>query len=125
MTKLLVPRSLLGEPGARQGFLPGRNIVNGQLIVDYGGGLCQLSSAMYELALQTGIEILERHAHSTNVYTPESAYTTLGLNATLAYRYKDLRLQNPFPFPLCFSFELTETRLSIRLCAAEHLYRRL
>lgn len=109
--------NLVGQPGARQGFLPGRNIVNGQLIEDYGGGLCQLSSAMYELALRSGLEVLERHAHSTNVYTSETSYTTLGLDATLAYGYKDFRLRNNFPFPICFSFQLTDTELQVGLCA--------
>jgi vancomycin resistance protein VanW len=112
---------LVGEPGKKQGFLPGRNIVNGQLIVDYGGGLCQLSAAMYELALQTDLEILERHAHSTNVYTPETTYTPLGLDATLAYGYKDLRLRNQYPFPVHFSFELSDQKLRVRLCSLETL----
>lgn len=112
---------IVGEPGERQGFLPGRNIVNGRLVEDFGGGLCQLSSAMYELALRTGLEVLERHAHSTNVYTPETSYTTLGLDATLAYGYKDLRIRNNFPFSLCFKFDLCEARLRVILCAPEDL----
>lgn len=112
---------IVGNPGERQGFLPGRNIINGQLVVDYGGGLCQLSSAMYELALRTGMEVLERHAHSTNVYTPETTYTPLGLDATLAYGYKDLRVRNNFSFPVCFSFELVETDLKVALCAPRSL----
>lgn len=109
---------IVGNPGERQGFLPGRNIINGNLVVDYGGGLCQLSSAMYELALRTGMEVLERHAHSTNVYTPETSYTPLGLDATLAYGYKDLRLKNNYPFPICFAFELSDAGLQVMLCAS-------
>jgi len=112
---------VVGNPGARQGFRPGRNIVNGQLVEDFGGGLCQLSSAMYELALQTGMEVPERFAHSTNVYTPETSYTLLGLDATLAYGYKDLRLRNNFSFSLTFSFELSADKLLVALCAPEPL----
>ena len=112
---------VVGNPGARQGFLPGRNIVNGQLVEDFGGGLCQLSSAMYELALRSGLEVRERFAHSTNVYTPETTYTLLGLDATLAYGYKDLRLRNNFSFPLTFAFELSQDRLQVSLCAPEPL----
>lgn len=112
---------IVGNPGRKQGFLPGRNIKDGQLVEDFGGGLCQMSSAMYELALRCGMAIEERHAHSTNVYTPETAYTTLGLDATLAYGYKDLRLRNTFPFPVCFTFELSDTRIAVGLCAPQTL----
>lgn len=112
---------IVGEPGRRQGFLPGRNIINGHLVHDYGGGLCQISSAMYELALRSGMRVLERHAHSTNVYTPETTYTPLGLDCTLAYGYKDLRLQNQFTFPVCFSFQLSATDFSAALCAPQGL----
>lgn len=114
---------IVGNPGARRGFMPGRNIVGGKLVRAYGGGLCQLSSALYELALRSGLELLERHAHSTNVYTPETLYTPLGLDATLAYGYKDLRLRNNHPWPICFAFELTEARLITRLCCPESLPR--
>lgn len=112
---------IVGNPGERQGYRRGRNIVDGRLIEDFGGGLCQLSSAMYELALRTGLEISERHGHSTNVYTPETSYTILGLDATLAYGYKDLRIRNINHFPLCFSFNLTETDIRVMLCAPEAL----
>lgn len=114
---------IVGNPSAGRGFMPGRNIVGGKLVRAYGGGLCQLSSALYELTLCSGLELLERHAHSTNVYTPETLYTPLGLDATLAYGYKDLRLRNNRPWPVCFAFDLTEARLISYLCCPEPLPR--
>lgn len=119
--KVLSFWKLTGNPGQKQGFQPGRNIIRGQLVQDYGGGLCQLSSAMYELALRAGITVIERHAHSTNVYTPETSYTTLGLDATLAYGYKDLRIFNNTDTPFNFSFELSRTRICVRLHAPANL----
>ncbi len=112
---------VVGNPGKRQGFLPGRNIVNGQLVEDYGGGLCQLTAAMYELALRAGLHVVERHAHSTNVYTPETSYTSLGLDATLAFGYKDLRISNTLDFPLHFSFALSTEQIRVGLCAEASL----
>ena len=110
---------LVGQPSANRGYQSGRNIINGQLSTGYGGGLCQLSSAMYELALKAGLIVKERHAHSTNVYTPQTTYTPLGLDATLSYGYKDLRLQNPWPYSFHFSFELGPDWLRVSLCAPE------
>lgn len=112
---------LVGQPSANRGYQSGRNIINGQLSTGYGGGLCQLSSAMYELALKAGLIVKERHAHSTNVYTPQTTYTPLGLDATLSYGYKDLRLQNPWPYSFHFSFELGPDWLRVSLCAPEPL----
>ena len=119
--KVLSFWKLVGNPSQKRGFQPGRNIIKGQLVHDFGGGLCQLSSAMYELALRAGITVAERHAHSTNVYTPQTSYTTLGLDATLAYGYKDLRLANNTAVPFNFSFELSRTRICVRLHAPEPL----
>lgn len=108
---------LVGKAGQSQGYLPSRNIVGGALVSDFGGGLCQISTIIYELSLRCGLQVLERHAHSTNVYTPQTAYTTLGLDATVTYGYKDLRVCNPFPFSCHFSFELTDNQLTAHLCA--------
>jgi vancomycin resistance protein VanW len=96
----------IGIPNAQNGYLKGRNIIAGQLSEDYGGGLCQVSSMLYHLALQAGMTIAERHNHSIDIYTPETRFTPLGSDATVAYGYKDLRLLNPFPFALRFDLQV-------------------
>jgi vancomycin resistance protein VanW len=96
----------IGIPNAQNGYLKGRNIIAGKLGEDYGGGLCQVSSILYHLALQAGMTIVERHNHSVDIYTPETRFTPLGSDATVAYGYKDLRLLNPFPFPLRFDLQV-------------------
>ena len=59
-----------------------------------GGGLCQLSNALYDAALAAGCEIVERHAHSQVV--PGSA-AVAGRDATVAWNYVDLRFVSPEP----------------------------
>lgn len=46
--------SRVGKPSAGNGFVEGRNIVDGELVVQVGGGLCQLSSLLHHLALLGG-----------------------------------------------------------------------
>ena len=58
------------------------------MVAAVGGGLCQLSNALYEIALQAGCRIVERHAHSQVV--PGSA-AAQGRDATVAWNYVDLR----------------------------------
>ena len=112
---------LLPRPIAKNGFKKGRNLVNNKLDLDYGGGLCQLSGILYHLALQTGLEIVERHPHSLDIYTEESRYTPLGSDATVVYGYKDLRIKNPFAFPIAFRFEIKEKEIIAHFCAAEKI----
>ena len=112
---------LLPRPIAKNGFKKGRNLVNNKLDLDYGGGLCQLSGILYHLALQAGLEIIERHPHSLYIYTEESRYTPLGSDATVVYGYKDLRIKNSFSFPIAFQFEIKEEEIVAHFCAAEKI----
>lgn len=108
---------LVGQPTKRRGFVPGRNLVGGRLEVSIGGGLCQLSGMLYLLALRSGLRVLERHAHSVDLYTEQTRFAPLGADATVAYGYKDLRFRNTLPHPIALRFELGEDRLTGSVCA--------
>jgi len=112
---------LIPKPIAKNGFKKGRNLLNNQLDIDFGGGICQLSGILYHLALQAGLEIEERHPHSLDIYTEESRYTPLGSDATVVYGYKDLRIKNSFSFPIAFRFEIKEKEIIAHFCAAEKI----
>jgi len=78
----------LGPPMSSRGYVPGRMLQQGCMVPAVGGGLCQLSNALYDVALQAGCRIIERHAHSKIV--PGSA-AAFGRDATIAWNYVDLR----------------------------------
>src|SRR5579864_6081691 len=80
----------IGLASRRRGFVTGRMLQQGCLVPATGGGLCQLSNAIYEAALQAGCEIVERHAHSRRVAGSAAA---LGRDATVAWNYVDLRFR--------------------------------
>jgi len=101
----------VGPPVAGRGFVPGRMLREGCMVAAVSGGLCQLSNALYDAALQAGCAILERHAHSRVV--PGSA-AAAGRDATVAWNYVDLR----------FSPEL-DLRLEARVGEADLLVRLL
>ncbi|HEY2069537.1 MAG TPA: VanW family protein [Rhizomicrobium sp.] len=82
----------MGAPTRARGFVDGRMLREGCLVPSAGGGLCQLSNALYDVALQAGCEIVERHAHSRIV--PGSA-AAQGRDATVAWNYVDLRFRAP------------------------------
>jgi len=109
----------VGRPDARRGFVHGRNIVEGRLVRQTGGGLCQLSSLLHHLALLGGLEIEERHAHSIDIYHEEDRFTPLGADATVVWGVKDLRLRNPHPFAVSVACRVDGTTLIGQLRAAE------
>lgn len=111
----------LGAPNAERDFKASRNLVNGELIAEAGGGLCQLSGILYLLALKAGLEIMERHHHSKDIYTEAERFCPLGSDATVVYGYKDLRLKNIFSFPLAFKLVVHSQELVAQLTAPAQL----
>ncbi len=77
------------------GYVAGRELREGCIIPNVGGGLCQLSNALYDGALQANFEITERHPH-TQVIPGSSA--ELGRDATVFWNYIDLRFRSPFTY---------------------------
>jgi vancomycin resistance protein VanW len=108
---------IVGRPSAARGFRLGRSLLGGQLRPDYGGGLCQLSGLLYYLCLQAGLEILERHPHSRDIYDDATRYAPLGSDATVAYGFKDLRVLNTLQAPICFRITATPDRVIGHLCS--------
>lgn len=112
---------LVGRPAASAGFQIGRSIRGGVAGGDIGGGLCQLSGIAYEAGLRAGLIPIERHPHSRDLYAEEERFTPLGLDATVVWPYKDLRLTNPFAVPLRFRFAVRDLTLHAELHAPEPL----
>ncbi len=79
--------SQLGRLTRSKGYVPGREIQAGCVVPSIGGGICQLTNSLYEAALKSGCEILERHGHTRKTaQTPE-------LDATVFWNYVDLRFR--------------------------------
>lgn len=68
---------------------------DGELVRSWGGGVCQVSSTLYNAALLAGLEIVERHRH----HWP-ARYAPLGRDAAVAYYDVDLRFRNSTPKPV-------------------------
>lgn len=80
---------LLGDTSQDERYLV-TSVVNGTTIEKgRGGGVCQVSTALYIAALKAGLEIVERYPH-----TIVCDYAPIGLDATLAYGQKDLQIKN-------------------------------
>lgn len=109
--------ALLGRPTAEAGFSLGRSIRGGAVGGEIGGGLCQLSGIAYELLLRGGFRVLERHPHSHDLYSEEERFTPLGLDATVVWPYRDLRLANGLGVPVTARFAIEGMTLRASLHA--------
>lgn len=95
--------SILGEVGAKEGYLPELVIKQGKTIPEYGGGLCQVSTTAFRAAVKSGLEITERknHAYAVKYYSPQ------GTDATIYPPHPDLAFVNNTP-----AYILIQTRIS-------------
>jgi VanW like protein len=102
----------VGRAGRSRGFVAGRELREGCIIPNTGGGLCQLSNALYDAALQANFEILERYAHTQVV---AGSLAEQGRDATVFWNYVDLRFRAPFAYRIEAS--LDSENLTIRFRA--------
>lgn len=71
--------SRVGRRTEKNGFLQAFEYSYGELVTGWGGGVCQASTTVYLAAIQSGLKITDRTAHSTPV-----SYTDMGKDATVS-----------------------------------------
>lgn len=82
----------VGPRDIERGFRAAMVIVGGRFEPGSGGGVCQVSSTLYNAVLLAGLEIKERHNHSVRI-----AYVPLGRDAAVLYGAKDFKFCNNTP----------------------------
>ncbi|NMA55268.1 MAG: hypothetical protein GX952_04975 [Firmicutes bacterium] len=101
---------VVGPREAKRGYREAPVIVGDRLVPDIGGGICQVSSTLYNAALLSGLQPIERRNHSLPV-----SYIELGRDATLSYGAIDLRFKNTRPEPVMICTRIDGNRLSIAI----------
>lgn len=105
---------LVGRPSVKNGFRSGPTFSDGRIIESVGGGLCQISGLMYNLALESGMSILERYPHTIDSYG-ERRYLPLARDATVAWMSKDLLFQNRTGYPVRVEVRVDQSQASGRI----------
>ena len=85
--------SIVGNANKEKGYLKAPVIINGKSVPGYGGGVCQVSTTIYNALFDTNITPTEHHKHSIG-----SSYAEH--DATVAYGYKDFVFKNTYDFPI-------------------------
>lgn len=87
----------LGDISAATGYKQAYVIKQGRTVLDDGGGVCQVSTTLFRAALNSGLPITERHAHSYRVSYYEQGGWKPGFDATVYAPSYDLKLKNDTP----------------------------
>lgn len=87
---------------------------DGELVPSWGGGVCQASTTLYNAALLAGLEPVERHRHRWYAH-----YVAPGQDAAVAYSNIDLKLRNPYPWPVRLEGEVRGDLVEFRVVGRE------
>lgn len=77
-----------GPRTAERGYQPAPIIVGNTVVPGLGGGVCQVSTTLYNAVLEAGLEVVERYPHSLPV-----GYVPPGRDATIS-DYLDFKFRN-------------------------------
>lgn len=95
---------------SENGYKPAHAYLNGEIVDQIGGGICQVSSTVYNAAMNSGMAVLERHPHSMPV-----SYLPLGKDAAISSGTKDLIFQNPYPMPVVIQTAVANKKLTVNI----------
>jgi vancomycin resistance protein VanW len=101
----------VGRPMSSRGFRRGLELHDGKPGAGIGGGCCQVSNLIYLLALEGGMQIVERHRHGLDLFPDHRRSVPFGCGATVFYNYRDLRFENPLAAPVMLSLTVEHGQL--------------
>lgn len=93
--KIFSFNQVVGRRTSQRGFKEATAIINDKYEDAIGGGICQLSSTLFNAAEKAGLSITERHSHSKQV-----AYVPKGRDATVVYGSLDFKFRNTKDFTI-------------------------
>lgn len=99
--------------GARteaKGYKPATAYLNGEIVQEPGGGVCQVSSTLYNAVIFAGLKSTERHAHS---YEP--SYVTPGEDAAVSFGGPDFKFVNNSNYPVAIKTSFANQELTISI----------
>lgn len=85
----------VGKRTAAAGFKEAGAYAGGKVIQEVGGGICQVSSTLYNAVVYANLEITERSNHCF-----ESSYVAAGRDATVSWGTLDFKFTNNRQYPI-------------------------
>ncbi|MBO8434584.1 MAG: VanW family protein [Tyzzerella sp.] len=96
----------LGPQTYANGYKDAGVYVNGKVEQGVGGGVCQVTTTLYNAVINAELDIVERSNHSLTV-----AYVPMGMDAAIAGTYKDLKFKNSTDYPVYLEAYLSGNKI--------------
>lgn len=87
---------------------------DGEMFIDWGGGVCQTSTTLYNAALLAGLTIIQRNRHN---WAP--GYVPPGRDAAVAQGNIDLQLRNPYRWPVRIRTQVSDAQICLSILGHE------
>lgn len=100
----------VGTRTVANGYAVAHSYAGGKVVTSVGGGICQISSTLYNIVLKANLEIVERKAHGMIV-----AYAEPSLDATIAEGSIDFRFKNTRKSPIKIISEVKDGKVTMSL----------
>lgn len=98
----------VGQRTRAAGFREAGAYSNGKVVQEVGGGICQVSSTLYNAVLYANLEIVERTNHYFN-----PGYVKAGLDATVSWGGPDFRFRNNRNYPIRIVTDTSGKKLKV------------
>lgn len=86
---------VVGPRTEKLGYMPAHTYTGGRVVDGVGGGICQVSSTLYNAVLLADLEVTDRKNHIFTV-----SYVPKGLDATVSYNSVDFKFRNNTKYPV-------------------------
>jgi vancomycin resistance protein YoaR len=101
---------VVGDRTEKQGYRVAHVISAGEMVDGLAGGACQVSSTLHGASWFAGLEMVDSRPHSR-----PSAYVTMGMDATVVYPTTDLKMKNPYDFPVVFHYKVSQGTMRVEI----------
>lgn len=103
------------QPFSREnGYVEAGAYENGEVVQSLAGGICQVSTTLYNAAINAELEIISRQPHSMIV-----AYVKPSRDAAIAGDYKDLKIKNNYATPIFIEGYITDGNVIFNIYGKE------
>jgi vancomycin resistance protein YoaR len=107
----------VGERSEKEGYKVAHVITAGEMVDGLAGGTCQISTTLFGAAFFAGLDIVRTSNHSR-----PSAYTPLGFDATVVWPNTDLKLKNPYDFPVVIHYRVANGEALVEILGKPRPY---
>lgn len=100
----------LGPYTENRGYRAGPTYMGNRYVTTIGGGVCKISSLLYNVVIFSDLRVIERHPHSMTV-----PYVPPGQDATVYYGFRDFKFQNTTDGPVVIAARFVDKTLYMAL----------